>query len=116
MALFMRDEFPDVNIDKVVKMCLIHDFGEAITGDIPAFLKSDIDEIEEEKSISQLLSLLPQNYEEEFALLFSEMSALLTPEAKLFKALDNMEAIISHNEAPLSTWLPLEFEENLTYG
>ena len=35
MALLVADEFPEVNIDKVVKMCLIHDFGEAITGDIP---------------------------------------------------------------------------------
>ena len=39
-----------------------------------------------------------------------------TPEAKLFKALDNLEAVISHNEAPISTWIPLEYEENLTYG
>ena len=39
MALLLADEFPDVNIEKVVKMCLIHDLGEAITGDMPAFLK-----------------------------------------------------------------------------
>ena len=37
MAMLCRDEYPDVDIDKVIKMCLIHDFGEAITGDIPAF-------------------------------------------------------------------------------
>ena len=48
--------------------------------------------------------------------LFAEMNARESEEAKLYKALDNMEAILSHNEAPLSTWLPREFEENLTYG
>jgi putative hydrolase of HD superfamily len=116
MALLMREDFPDVDIDRVVKMCLIHDFGEAITGDIPSFLKSDADEVKEQRAITQLLSLLPQEYADEFALLFIEMSSLSTSEAKLFKALDNMEAIISHNEAPLSTWLPLEYKENLIYG
>ena len=44
------------------------------------------------------------------------MAELKTPEAKLYKALDNAEAVISHNEAEISTWLPLELELNLTYG
>ena len=39
-----------------------------------------------------------------------------TDEARLFKALDNLEAVLSHNEADISTWLPREYEENLTYG
>ena len=39
-----------------------------------------------------------------------------TDEAKLYKALDNIEAVISHNEADISTWIPREYEENLTYG
>ena len=39
-----------------------------------------------------------------------------TPEAKFYKALDRLEAVIQHNEAPLSTWLDLERELNLTYG
>ena len=37
MAFFMRDEFPDADMDKVAAMCVIHDLGEAFTGDIPAF-------------------------------------------------------------------------------
>lgn len=48
--------------------------------------------------------------------LFKEMEALATPEAKLWKALDNMEAVMAHNESDLSTWLPIEYEMNLTYG
>ena len=48
--------------------------------------------------------------------LYEEMGALETPEAKLYKALDNMEAVIQHNEAPFSTWIPREYELNLTYG
>ena len=97
-------------------MCLIHDFGEAITGDIPAFVKTEENEKSEEKAIVTLLELLPDLEKEELALLFEEMNALETKEAKLYKALDNIEALISHNEADISTWLPLEYTENLVYG
>lgn len=116
MAMLCADEYPEIDINKVVKMCLVHDFGEAVTGDIPAFLKTDEDEAKEEKAVEKLLSTLPDDYKNELSELFSEMSALKTDEARLFKALDNLEAIISHNEADISTWLPREYEENLTYG
>ena len=29
-------------------------------------------------------------------------------EAKVYKALDKLEAVIAHNESDISTWLPLE--------
>ncbi|SFT64756.1 HD domain-containing protein [Lachnospiraceae bacterium XBD2001] len=40
MAFLLRHEFPDVDINKVVDMCLIHDLGECFTGDIPTFIKT----------------------------------------------------------------------------
>ena len=40
MAFFLRDEFPEADMDKVMKMIIIHDLGEAFTGDIPAFDKT----------------------------------------------------------------------------
>ena len=39
-----------------------------------------------------------------------------TGEAKLYKALDKLEAVDQHNLSDLSTWIPLEYELNLTYG
>ena len=39
-----------------------------------------------------------------------------TDEARLYKALDNLEAVIQHNESDISTWLPLEYDLQLTYG
>ena len=116
MALLVADEFPQVDIDKVVKMCLIHDFGEAVTGDIPAFVKTKQDEENEDSAIAELLETLPEKLACEFRELFSEMSELNTAESKLFKALDNLEALVSHNEAHIDTWPPLEYSENLVYG
>ena len=116
MAMLCRDEYPDADIDKVIKMCLIHDFGEAITGDIPAFFKTEADEAKEEDAVASLLGLLPRDTAQELCSLFAEMNAMETTEAKLYKALDNLEALVAHNEADISTWLPREYEDNLTYG
>lgn len=116
MPMLLKEDFPEVDIDKVTRMCIIHDLGEAVTGDIPAFLKSKEDEENERVKLNEFISSLPDSVRDAFSSLYEEMEALETPEAKLFKALDNMEAVISHNEAPISTWEPLEYELNLTYG
>ena len=116
MAMLMKDEFPDLDIDRVVRMCLVHDIGEAVTGDIPTFRKTDADRTVEDRAVNGLLDNLPEPWPGELRALFDEMEALETPEAKLYKALDRMEAIQSHNESGADTWLPLEYELNLTYG
>lgn len=116
MALLCADEYPELDMIKVLKMCLIHDFGEAVTGDIPSFYKTADHEETEARAVRALVSSLPTDMAAEFTALYDEMDALATPEAKLFKALDNMEAVVSHNEASLDTWIPLEFTENMIYG
>lgn len=115
MAFFLRDEFPDVDMDKVIRMCLIHDLGEAFTGDIPTFMKTAADEGKEDDLLDQWVQTLPQPYRSEMTALYAEMAARETVEAKLYKALDGLEAVIQHNDSPLDTWLPLEYELNLTY-
>ena len=116
MAYFLRDEFPEADMDRVIAMCLIHDLGEAFTGDIPAFRKTAEDEQEEERRLYDWIETLPQPYAGEMLALYGEMAALQTTEAKIYKAIDNMEAVIQHNESPLESWLPEEYPLNLTYG
>lgn len=116
LAFFMKDEFPDVNIDKVIQMCLLHDIGEAVTGDIPAFSKTKHDEDNEQHALECLFDSLPSPWPNELRSLFAEMEALETTESKLYKAIDRMEAIFQHNEADISSWIPLEYELNQTYG
>ena len=116
MAYFLKDEFPEVNIDKVIKMCLIHDIGEAFTGDIPAFEKTVADEETEKRLLFDWVENLPAPYNTEMIALYKEMETRQTLEAKLFKALDGLEAVIQHKEADLSTWSDNEYEVNLTYA
>ena len=115
-AMLCADEYPDLDMNKVIRMCIIHDLGEAITGDVPSFEKTEQNEMTEKEAWDTLLTRLPEPYKSEFSALYAEMEARETPEARLYKALDNMEAIISHNEASLDTWVPLEYTLNLTYG
>ena len=116
LAWSVKDEFPDLNMEKVMKMCLFHDFGEAITGDIPSFEKTEKDENIEEEAVFKALEILPEEQRKELIKLFEEMNDLNTKEAKLYKALDKMEAVIQHNEASLEKWIPLEYELQFTYG
>ena len=116
MALLLRDEFPEADMDRVLRMCLIHDLGEAFTGDIPAFEKSEGDGQREEALLEAWIGGFPAPQGPELLALLREMDALETPEARIYKALDNLEAVIQHDEADIATWLPLEYELQLTYG
>lgn len=116
LAMLCEDEYPELDHNKLIRMCLIHDLGEALTGDVPSFYKTEQNEITENEAWEQIFDMLDEPYASEFRALYEEMEARQTPEAKLYKALDNMEAVISHNEASLDTWIPLEYTLNLTYG
>ncbi|MCQ2420033.1 MAG: HD domain-containing protein [Clostridia bacterium] len=116
MAFWMKDEFPNVNIDKVIRMCLIHDLGECFTGDIPSFMKTASDEAKEDNALFSWVRTLPEPYADEMTALYDEMNALQTPEAKLYKCIDKLEAVIQHNESDISTWAPNEYQLNLTYA
>ena len=116
MASLLRREFPDLDMDKVVNMCLIHDLGECFTGDIPAFVKTDADRKTEDALLEQWVKSLPEELSDDISALYKEMEAQETAEAKLYKALDKLEALIQHNESPLSTWSENEYELNKTYA
>lgn len=116
IAFFIRDEFPDADMDKVIRMCIIHDLGECFTGDVPAFVKSQRHEEMEEYLLASWVNSLPEHYANEMNSLYAEMSAMQTLEAKIYKAIDGLEALIQHNISDLSTWIPLERELNLTYA
>lgn len=116
MAFFVKDEFPEADMDKVLRMCIIHDLGEAFTGDIPTFEKTQANEDEEENLLYRWVKSLPETQSGEMLALYEEMSERKTLEAKIYKALDGLEAVIQHNISDLSTWIPSEYDFNLTYA
>ncbi len=115
-AWLVKEEFPALDIDRVIRMCLFHDLGEAVTGDIPSFNKTEEHRAAERESLRTVAAKLPDGYEKELLAIFEELEENATPEAKLVHALDKLEAVIQHNEAPIESWLPLEYDLQLTYG
>lgn len=116
MAMLIAPEFPEADMSKVIRMCLIHDLGEAFTGDIATFNKTDADTQKEDAAYAQWIESFPEIEKLQFQQLLKEMSRLETKEAKLYKALDKLEAVIQHNESDIASWLPLEYDLQLTYG
>ncbi|MBR0062940.1 MAG: HD domain-containing protein [Oscillospiraceae bacterium] len=116
MAMLLRDEFPEADMAKVTEMCLIHDLGECFTGDIPTFLKTKSDEKLEARLLSEWVGSLPPELSARMRALYAEMDAMESAEAKIYKALDRFEAVIQHNESPISTWAENEYTLNRVYG
>ena len=86
------------------------------TGDIPTFDKKQVHEDIEENLLFNWIDTLPSYYAEEMKALYNEMTERKTVEAKIYKAIDSLEALIQHNASDLSTWIPKEYKLNLTYA
>ena len=112
----LRAEFPELDIGKILEMCLIHDLGEAFTGDIPVFDKTAADEKTEEQLLNRWVEELSEPMRGRMRALYQEMAQRSTLEAKVYKALDGMEALIQHNLSPIDTWSQGEYALNMTYA
>ena len=116
MAFLMKEAFPEADMDKVIRMCIIHDLGEAFTGDIPVFNKTAADEEKEEKLLYGWVRSLPGEKADEMMALYQEMEERQTLEAKIYKCIDGLEAVVQHNLSDIATWLPNEYTLNQTYA
>ena len=116
MACLLRHEFAGLDMDKVMRMCLIHDLGECFTGDIPVFAKTEKHRETEDGLLLEWVDTLPPEVAKDMRALYAEMNAQQTAESKVYKCLDKLEAVIQHNESPLSTWEPHEYELNKKYA
>lgn len=101
---------------KVLKIALVHDAGEAYSGDVAAPLADDPEEKHrrERENAEKLFSMLPAERRSEMLSLMKEYNEGKTPEARLIKALDKLETIIQHNQG--STPADFDYDFNLTYG
>ncbi len=105
-----------INIEKALKMAIIHDIVEVITGDKAYFhyienIKANNEKKKEEMhAIDHLTSLLPSPLSNEIKNLFIDYLEERSPEALVIKAIDKIEAQIQHNEANISIWNEYDFK------
>lgn len=98
-----------VDIEKCLKLAIIHDLAEAKTGDLPVFalLSAETKNAKhrnELRAMQQFKNLLNDKCGDDMFELWLEYEAQLTQESKFIKALDKLEVFLQHMEAPLSTW------------
>ncbi|HET6779199.1 MAG TPA: HD domain-containing protein [Gemmatimonadales bacterium] len=122
MALVLAPEFPRLDFARLVKICIVHDLGEAVGGDVPAPEQARRRAAgvatgkgkSERRDLLTLLEPLPARLQGEIAALWDEYEAASTPEARIAKALDKLETIMQHTQGRNPPTFDYRF--NLDYG
>jgi putative hydrolase of HD superfamily len=116
MAMLLYDRTDGIDLARLLKMCLVHDLGEAIGGDIPAPAQSagTSKAGRERADLLQLVDPLPSAMQVDIIALWDEYEAASSPEARLAKGLDKLETILQHTQGKN----PADFDYafNLAYG
>ncbi|MDZ7938316.1 MAG: HD domain-containing protein [Rhodoferax sp.] len=116
MAMVFQQEFSALDFAKVLKLCVIHDLGEAISGDIPAVMQhtTPTKSEDERRDLLTLMAPLPADLAAEFLTLWEDYEHARSPEARMVKGLDKLETILQHNQGAN----PADFDYgfNLDYG
>ncbi|MBM2770966.1 HD domain-containing protein [Burkholderia anthina] len=116
MALVFADALPNVDTLKLLKLCVVHDLGEALHGDIPAIEQAAHPDksTQERDDLLTLTAGLDRAPRDEIVALWDEYEAAASPEARAAKALDKLETILQHNQG--SNPPDFDYAFNLGYG
>ena len=116
LAMLVEEHYPDLDMHRVLKICVIHDLGEAVNGDIAA-----VDQVagedkgdSERTDLLELLTPLPDALRNEILDLWDEYENASTAEARLAKALDKLETVLQHTQGKNPD--DFDYGFNLDYG
>jgi putative hydrolases of HD superfamily len=116
MAMMLYGSDPAIDLARLLKMCLIHDLGEALGGDVPAPLQKagSPKSGKERADLLALIASLPRGRQTEIVNLWDEYEAAASAEARVAKGLDKLETILQHTQGKN----PADFDYtfNLAYG
>lgn len=116
MAMVFADELPGLDLLKILKMCVIHDLGEALHGDIPAVSQAAFPNKgeQERNDLLVLAQPLDRPLRDEILALWDDYENAASPEARAVKAMDKLETLLQHTQG----LNPPDFDYafNLAYG
>ena len=111
--LVFEDQFQDMDISKLLRIAILHDLGEVVSGDIPATQQMDDKNTAERAGFLDLLQGLG-DLEENFLSLWDEYNGATSQEALLIKGFDKLETILQHTQGENPT--DFDYGFNLDYG
>jgi len=118
MALVLGEQFAGADAARVLRICLVHDLAEALTGDLPASAAGDAERpgkvARERAALATLTAPLPDGPRAAIRALWEEYEAGATREAQLAKGLDKLETLLQHAQGQAAP--DFDFAFNLGYG
>lgn len=108
------DEALGVDLRRLLELLIVHDLGEAVLGDVPAPLQSGDKTADERAALAGLLAALPDAAAARLMARWDEYAAVATPEARMAKALDRLETVMTHTEGANPP--DFDYAFNLGYG
>lgn len=111
-AMVLADQAaPGVNIDRVIRMLLLHDLVEIDVGDVPihsangqAHGSTDV-QMAEARAADRIFGLLPPDQASRFRALWDEFEAAETPDAVFAKSLDRVQPVMANLMSGGGTWV-----------
>jgi putative hydrolases of HD superfamily len=110
-AMVLADQaLPGVDINRVIRMLLIHDLVEIDVGDVPIHSQNgeahaSIETVTAEaRAADRIFGLLPPDLGTSFRMLWEEFEAAETPDARFAKSLDRVQPVMANLMSGGGTW------------
>ena len=119
MAYLLREYAnEEVDIAKVMLMCLIHDIVEIDAGDTYAYDEENLktQKAREDTAKERIFSILPEDQKAEMTALFDEFEAYETAEARFAHSLDNLQPLLLNNSNEGGDWKEHQVTAEAVYG
>ncbi|MCR4956922.1 MAG: HD domain-containing protein [Lachnospiraceae bacterium] len=117
---YLLSEYSNEEIDvaKVMLMCLIHDIVEIDAGDTYAYdeVNKATQKEREDKAKEHLYSILPDDQKQTLISLFDEFEAFESAESKFAHAMDNLQPLLLNDSNDGSDWTSHEVTASQVYG
>lgn len=116
LAMVFESQFQGLDFTRMLKLCVIHDLGEALSGDIPAVDQQHTPHksAQERADLLTLMQSLPADLSADFMALWEDYENASSPEARVVKGLDKLETILQHNQGQNPP--DFDYAFNLGYG
>ena len=119
MAYLLREYAnAEIDIGKVMIMCLIHDIVEIDAGDTYAYDEENLktQKAREDAAKERIFSLLPEDQKKNMIALFDEFEAYETPESRFAHAMDNIQPLILNHSNEGGDWKEHDVHSDQVYG